>query len=228
MIYIPYPDSSLKDFNKRQKGIGDEIMTGKNYVNPKLILHLAKSNKEEGMTKAKMNAIICQALRQLKSDKTGSEKAWFMSLVTLAKTKSDLFTSDKITEVLTGYLERDPVLHKSRNASLLPVLSWSLLMTAYKKYENWPELFVKLYVCDAISDRVWCENPMCKPTCTDIARVFGTLKPSSITPSGAMLGKMKSDNDPMGKLIQHIGTINSFLLLNSPFQLNSQTLGMAY
>ena len=51
------------------------------------------------MSKNKMNAIICQALRQLKSEKTGTEKAWFMSLVTLAKLKSELFTADKIVEV---------------------------------------------------------------------------------------------------------------------------------
>lgn len=47
-----------------------------------------------------MNAIISQALRQLKSEKTGTEKAWFMSLVTLAKLKSELFTSDRIVEVM--------------------------------------------------------------------------------------------------------------------------------
>ena len=55
--------------------------------------------QEDGMSKNKMNAIICQALRQLKTEKTGSEKAWFMSLVTLAKLRSDLFTADKIVEV---------------------------------------------------------------------------------------------------------------------------------
>ena len=56
-------------------------------------------SQEDGISKNKMNAIICQALRQLKSEKTGTEKAWFMSLVTLAKLKSDLFTADKIVEV---------------------------------------------------------------------------------------------------------------------------------
>lgn len=38
-------------------------------------------------------------MRQLKSEKTGTEKAWFMSLVTLAKLKSDIFTANKIVEV---------------------------------------------------------------------------------------------------------------------------------
>ena len=52
------------------------------------------------MSKSKMNAIICQALKQLKAEKLGTEKAWFMSLVTLAKFRSELFTAEKIVEVL--------------------------------------------------------------------------------------------------------------------------------
>ena len=34
--------------------------------------------------------------------------------------------------------------HKGRNASLLPVLSWSILMVAFKKHAHWPEIFVKV------------------------------------------------------------------------------------
>lgn len=56
--------------------------------------------QDDAMSKSKMNAIICQALKQLKAEKT--EKAWFMSLVTLAKLRSELFTADKIVEVLVS------------------------------------------------------------------------------------------------------------------------------
>ena len=46
-------------------------------------------------------------------------------------------------QVLFSYLTKDPnQLHKVRNTALMPVLSWSLLMTAYKTHDNWPETFV--------------------------------------------------------------------------------------
>ena len=75
-------------------------------------------------------------------------------------------------------------------------------MTAYKKEENWPEVFVKVYVKDAISDRIWIENPMCKQYCSEIVKVFGTVKPSTTSPTNSIMGPAKPDVDPMplGKL----------------------------
>ena len=112
-------------------------------------------------------------------------------------------------QVLCSYLERDPsqTLHKGRNSSLLPVLSWSLLMTAYKKHENWPEVFVRVYVKDAISDRIWIENPMCKQYCNEIAKVFGTVKPATISPTSAIMGPAKPDSDPIGKYFVRFPTL---------------------
>ena len=60
---------------------------------------LYSSSQDDLLPSSKLNSIICQALRQLKADRSGSEKAWFMSLVTLAKLKPELFTSDKVTDV---------------------------------------------------------------------------------------------------------------------------------
>ena len=70
-------------------------------------------------------------------------------------------------------------------------------MTAFKKHENWPEVFVRVYVKDAISDRIWIENPMCKQFCSDIVKVFGTVKPSTTSPTSSMMGPTKPDIDPM-------------------------------
>lgn len=71
-------------------------------------------------------------------------------------------------------------------------------MIAYKKHENWPEIFAKVYVKDAISDRIWIDNPMCKQYCNEIVKVFSTAKPATISPTSAMMGPSKPDSDPIG------------------------------
>ena len=102
--------------------------------------------------------------------------------------------------MLCGYLERDPsqMLTKARNSSLIPVLSFSLLMTAFKGHDNWPEAFLRAYVKDAIADRMWVDNPMCKQHCSEIVKVFGTVKPSTASPTTTVIGSAKPDFDPIG------------------------------
>ena len=75
-----------------------------------------------------------------------------MQLFRASKLSYLYITENMIAQVLCSYLEKDQsqMSHKGRNASLLPVLSWSILMVAFKKHVHWPEIFVKVCTCKNI------------------------------------------------------------------------------
>ena len=56
-----------------------------------------------------------------------------------------------------------------------------------------------MYVLDVISDRLWTDNPLCRPYCMEIAQVFGTVKPKTSSPTILPLQSHKSESDPIGK-----------------------------
>ena len=62
--------------------------------------------------------------------------------------------------------------------SLVSVLAANILMTAYRNKTRWPDLFVRVYIEDAIGERVWVDHPESKPFVDNICTAFDTKIPT--------------------------------------------------
>lgn len=62
---------------------------------------------------------------------------------------------------------------KGTNA-LVPMMACNILLCAFQEEDDWPESFVKVYVEDALGDRVWVDNEHCRSFVENIWTAFGT------------------------------------------------------
>ena len=65
-------------------------------------------------------------------------------------------------------------------------------MFAFQDEDDWPESFVKVYVEDALGDRIWVDSEQCQPFVNNILTAFGTKKSES-------RGFQRQSSDPAGK-----------------------------
>ena len=63
--------------------------------------------------------------------------------------------------------------NKGTNA-LVPMMACNILLYAFQDEDDWPESFVKVYVEDALGDRVWVDNEHCRSFVENIWTSFGT------------------------------------------------------
>ena len=51
-------------------------------------------------------------------------------------------------------------------------------MTAYRNITRWPDIFVRIYIEDAMGERVWVDHPESKYFVDNICTAFDTKLPS--------------------------------------------------
>lgn len=56
----------------------------------------------------------------------------------------------------------------------MPMMACNILLYAFQEEDDWPESFVKVYVEDALGDRVWVDNEHCRSFVENIWTAFGT------------------------------------------------------
>uniref|UniRef100_A0A8B9R283 Integrator complex subunit 1 n=1 Tax=Anas platyrhynchos TaxID=8839 RepID=A0A8B9R283_ANAPL len=99
-------------------------------------------------------------------------------LMYLAKIKPNIFATEGVIEALCSLLRRDASINfKAKGNSLVSVLACNLLMAAYEEDENWPEIFVKVYIEDSLGERIWVDSPHCKTFVDNIQTAFNTKMP---------------------------------------------------
>uniref|UniRef100_A0A8C4NEG2 Integrator complex subunit 1 RPB2-binding domain-containing protein n=1 Tax=Eptatretus burgeri TaxID=7764 RepID=A0A8C4NEG2_EPTBU len=151
-------------------------------VPPGALLEAVEAAEAEGNDE-RVEALLCGAARQLRLSRPRPDSTLFLALMYLAKVKPNIFATEGIIEALCGLLRRDPgVVLKSKGGSTAAILACNLLMAAYEEDENWPEVFVKVYIEDSLGERVWVDSPYCKLFVDNIQTAFGTK-----TPCGLML-----------------------------------------
>uniref|UniRef100_A0A670XWG7 Integrator complex subunit 1 n=1 Tax=Pseudonaja textilis TaxID=8673 RepID=A0A670XWG7_PSETE len=119
----------------------------------------------------------------------------------LAKIKPNIFATEGVIEALCSLLRRDASINfKAKGNSLVSVLACNLLMAAYEEDENWPEIFVKVYMEDSLGERIWVDSPHCKTFVENIQTAFGTkMPPKSIMSHGEVGrggGDLSAGNSP--------------------------------
>lgn len=136
--------------------------------------------------------VICGCIKNLISSyaKSKPDTVAMLGILYLAKLHPDYFANDIITSGLLHILRRDFNI-KIRQTSYSHVLACNLLARAYSDKQQWPEIFMRIYIEDAINDRFWSDNSLCAPFIENIAAAFKTRTPQlnfMQTESGATSG----------------------------------------
>ncbi|KAG5319212.1 INT1 protein, partial [Pseudoatta argentina] len=124
--------------------------------------------------------IICGAIKTLKNLRWKPDNLLYMGLLYLAKIRPSIFSNDCILHALSSLLRRDSNnqnSYKTKVSPLVPVLAANLLTKGFHDKKNWPEVFVKLYVEDALGERVWVDHEECKGFVDNILTGFNTRHP---------------------------------------------------
>lgn len=128
--------------------------------------------------KLRVDALLLGAIKALKSNKAKPDAVLYMNLLYLAKGKPELFFSNRVVEALTNILKREGgtlnIKPTKGTNSLVPVMACNILLYAFQEEDDWPESFVKVYVEDALGDRVWVDNEYCRSFVENVWTAFGT------------------------------------------------------
>ncbi|XP_043945691.1 integrator complex subunit 1 [Protopterus annectens] len=149
----------------------------------------------------RVEGVLCGAVKQLKLNRAKPETTLYLTLMYLAKIKPNIFATEGVIEALCSLLRRDASINfKAKGNSLVSVLACNLLMAAYEEDENWPEIFVKVYIEDSLGERIWVDSSHCKTFVDNIQTAFGTkMPPKSMllqTDIGRIGGDLSAGNSP--------------------------------
>ncbi|KAI5764073.1 INTS1 [Gulo gulo luscus] len=146
-------------------------------VPPSVLLDEIEAAELEG-NDGRIEGVLCGAVKQLKATRAKPDGALYLSLMYLAKIKPNIFATEGVIEALCSLLRRDASINfKAKGNSLVSVLACNLLMAAYEEDENWPEIFVKVYIEDSLGERIWVDSPHCKTFVDNIQTAFNTKMP---------------------------------------------------
>lgn len=126
----------------------------------------------------RLEGLLCGAVKYLHSNRSKPDQVMYLSLMHLAKSKPSIYNSELVIEAFCTLLKRDMSLNfKSKGNSIVSVLACNVLMKAYSEEDNWPDDFVKVYIEDALGERVWVDRSDCKGFVDNIVTAFNTNLP---------------------------------------------------
>ncbi|XP_049759647.1 integrator complex subunit 1 isoform X1 [Elephas maximus indicus] len=175
-------------------------------VLPTVLLEEIEAAELEGNDE-RIEGVLCGAARQLRLTRAKPDSTLYLSLMYLAKIKPNIFATEGVIEALCSLLRRDASINfKAKGNSLVSVLACNLLMAAYEEDENWPEIFVKVYIEDSLGERIWVDSPHCKAFVDNIQTAFNTkMPPKSVLlqgEAGRGGGDLSAGNSPHPSLTE--------------------------
>lgn len=144
--------------------------------------------------KEAVESYLCGAVKSLRTQRAKPDQSIYLSLLYLVKTStfSEYFSnSEYVLEAFCSLLKRDvKESYKSKGNALVSVLAGNILMTAYRNITQWPDIFVRIYIEDAMGERVWVDHPESKYFVDNICTAFDTKLPSQhhFAPGGFFVG----------------------------------------
>ncbi|KAJ9601644.1 hypothetical protein L9F63_000177 [Diploptera punctata] len=122
--------------------------------------------------------LLCGAIRSLRSNRWKPDSVLYLGLLYLAKVRPSLFSGDCVMHALCSLLRRDASHNfKSKGNPLVPVLAANLLLRGFQDRKTWPDVFIKLYVEDALGDRVWVDHEDCAGFVNNIVTALNSRIP---------------------------------------------------
>jgi len=153
-------------------------------------------NAEEQQNPERVVGLLCGAVKILRGQRAKPDQLLYLSLMFLAKTHGYLFySSEPVVESFCSLLKRDvKESYKSKGNALVSVLAANVLMAAFQHELSWPEIFVRVYIDDALGERVWVDHPDCKGFVDNVTTAFGTKASTSVA-SQSIYGKAGENRD---------------------------------
>uniref|UniRef100_A0A336KFD9 CSON009829 protein n=1 Tax=Culicoides sonorensis TaxID=179676 RepID=A0A336KFD9_CULSO len=122
--------------------------------------------------------LICGAIKFYANPRTKTDNLLYMDLVYLSKLRPHIFCNETVTQALVSVLKRDTQnAFKGKNNPSSHVLTCNLLARGHFDKKQWPEIFMKIYIEDAINERIWVDNEDCSVFVENIISAFGTKIP---------------------------------------------------
>jgi integrator complex subunit 1 len=112
----------------------------------------------------KIVSLVCSALKSLSNAKVKNDPILVMSLLYLGKIRPAIFANDNITNALISLLKTDPqhsVRHTPKHNNTIFVMAANLLARGHYDKKKWPEIFLKIYIDDAVNERLWVDLEEC-------------------------------------------------------------------
>ena len=133
-----------------------------------------------------MKGLLCGAVKALRASRAKPDAVAWLSLLSLAKSQPKLFSgSELVKDALCSLLKRDVrESFKSKGNCLVSVMAANVLYSAFQDITPWPESFLRVYVEDAMGERVWVDQTECKLFTDNILTAFNTILPPSATREG--------------------------------------------
>ena len=133
---------------------------------------------EEAEASETSEGLLLGAIKLLKNQRAKPDPVLYLSLMHLSKSKDYLFMTKDIIDAFCSLLKRDvKEAYKSKGNALVSVLAANLLMSALRHERQWPDLLVKVYIEDAVGERIWVDHPDCKGFVENICTAFETKMP---------------------------------------------------
>lgn len=145
-------------------------------------------------------AWLCGAVRQLRALRAKPDQVLYLSLLYLAKHQPELFSANEhCVNAFCSLLKRDvKESYKSKGNALVAVLAANILLAAFQKERHWPDIFVRVFIDDAIGERIWVDHPDCKGFVDNVMTALGTRMPPQsvfLKPEG---GREQCPSPPVG------------------------------
>ncbi|XP_074031571.1 integrator complex subunit 1 [Leptinotarsa decemlineata] len=144
---------------------------------------------------------ILALIKNLKNQRSKPCKVAYTVFFLVGTCKPSLYTNEFVVNAILSVLRRDvnaglKAINKSN--PYVHQIFLNLLAHAYSEVNNWPEMFVKLYVEDAVGDRVFVDSPFCKPFVDNIVTAFNTkIPPSSLLKSETWTSATRDTSSPL-------------------------------
>ncbi|KAI1303200.1 Integrator complex subunit 1 [Halotydeus destructor] len=144
---------------------------------------------------SEVEAYIGGAIKNMKSSRLKLDSALYLTLLYLAKVKAQAFMNEPTIELLCSILKREPAqnaaIRKKLNANNnIQIIASNLMLAVYSDEIYWPKQFMKVYLDDALTERIWVDRVAPEVILLEGVLVkllnMGILKSHPITPVEAI------------------------------------------
>ncbi|XP_076057704.1 integrator complex subunit 1 [Oratosquilla oratoria] len=173
------PKSSVGDMGSL---LTDEWETAAADIDPNDLIPFVEA-AEESRDFDRIEALLCGAVKTLRSQRTKPDNLLCCSLMYLVKTKPQIFRADLVVEAFCSLLKRDhSMTFKSKGNATVSILATNILLAAYQEEKTWPILFLRIYIEDSVGERMWVDQEDCKGFVDNIVAAFRTKLPHKSLP----------------------------------------------
>ncbi|KAF5278356.1 hypothetical protein FQA39_LY05845 [Lamprigera yunnana] len=126
---------------------------------------------------------ILGVIKALRGQRFKPCKVSLNSILVVNMCKPSLFTNENVVNAIISVLRREmaaSLKSPSKGNFYTSIILINLVVHGFGEVLQWPDIFVKVYVEDALGDRIWIDNLYCKAFVDNIVTAFSTKQPPKV------------------------------------------------